>query len=512
MTTQYQTFGVQFKGGLISRLSPLAQGTEAIGSATFLQNYEPTKFGGYKKILGYTKYDTNTVPGTGPILGIRVISASEALAVRSDGANTKMYYSAGTGWTLKGTGSLNGGKARFSSVVVGSTKYTVIVDGANYPAIFEDSGNTVTYLASPSDVQGAGYIISYKTAMFYAKGTDLIFTAPNSYSDFSAANGSGIITLEAPITGLAVFRDQLFVFTRNSVKRLSGSTIADFEVNPVTDKIGCINGDTIQEIGGDIMYAAPDGLRLLSATDRIGDFGLDVASDTIAKDANTFLNSTDTFSSIVLREKAQYRVFAYNLSEQSHAAAGLLTTKFSSQGAETLAWAKTKGIKAYCADSQYTETNQEVVLFAHDDGYVYELETASSFDGQSIEAIYESPYMPITDPQTRKTIYKLALYVEPTGQMDLSVALKFDFGTTTNTGLIQPPTQSIGGSGTSVFLYGSTGSTYGTSTYGGELDRVYNLNTIGSGKTVAIRIADDSSNPTHTLDTAVLEFRQNDRQ
>ena len=33
------------------------------------------------------------------------------------------------------------------------------------------------------------------------------------------------------------------------------------------------------------MYLAPDGLRLLSATDRIGDFALDVASDKIFKDS-----------------------------------------------------------------------------------------------------------------------------------------------------------------------------------------------------------------------------------
>jgi len=49
-------------------------------------------------------------------------------------------------------------------------------------------------------------------------------------------------------------------------------------------------------------------------------------------------------------------------------------------------------------------------------------------------------------------------------------------------------------------------------TFGGELDKVYNLNVIGSGKTVALRISDNSTNPTFTLDTALLEFRQNDRQ
>ena len=49
-------------------------------------------------------------------------------------------------------------------------------------------------------------------------------------------------------------------------------------------------------------------------------------------------------------------------------------------------------------------------------------------------------------------------------------------------------------------------------TYGGQIDNVYSESVIGSGKTVALRVTDNSTNPTFTLDTAVLEFRQNDRQ
>ena len=49
-------------------------------------------------------------------------------------------------------------------------------------------------------------------------------------------------------------------------------------------------------------------------------------------------------------------------------------------------------------------------------------------------------------------------------------------------------------------------------TYGGELDKIYNTNLIGSAKTIAIRIEENSTNPTFTLDTALLEYRQNDRQ
>jgi hypothetical protein len=512
MATAWQTFPIEFKGGLISSLSPLQQGIQAVGSATILQNFEPSKEGGYAKIRGYDKFDSNAISGTGPVLGVKVVAAGEVLAVRSDGTYSKVYKSTGSGWTLKATASLNGAKVRFTELNFGVGHIIIGVDSINYPFVYDDTADTVTYLTTPADIQGASHVAVFKTTAFYAKGTNLYFTAPSTYSDFTAANGGGVINIGHQITGLAVFRDQLIVFSRNSIKRITGSSIADFVVSPITDRIGCINGDTIQEVGGDIMYVAPDGIRLLSATDRIGDFGLDIPSDTIAKDAYNFLQSTTNFSSIVLREKAQYRIFAYVASEQQSSAKGLLATKFSSQGSQSIAWATTKGIKAYCTDSKYTAGYDETTLFANEDGYVYELDTGSSFDGSAIEAIYESPYMPITDPQARKTFYKITLYAEPLGAMSLDANLKFDFDTSTNTGIIQPATFTINSTGTSVFTFGATNAVFGLATFGGDLDKTYSRNVIGSGKTIAIRIEDNSTNPSFTLDTAILEFRQNDRQ
>ena len=52
MGTQTTTFPVEFKGGLISNMSPLQQGANAIGSANILQNFEPDKEGGYTKMKG----------------------------------------------------------------------------------------------------------------------------------------------------------------------------------------------------------------------------------------------------------------------------------------------------------------------------------------------------------------------------------------------------------------------------------------------------------------------------
>ena len=53
---------------------------------------------------------------------------------------------------------------------------------------------------------------------------------------------------------MIVFREQLIIFTQDSIKRLTGNTSSDFQLQPITDKIGCINADSVQEYGGDVIY------------------------------------------------------------------------------------------------------------------------------------------------------------------------------------------------------------------------------------------------------------------
>ena len=515
MATQWQTFPIEFKGGLISNLSALQQGSNAVGSATLLQNFEVNKQGGYSKINGYEKFSDTTVPGSGVVLGLKVISSGRIVAARKNASNfTQYYYGTGTSWTSMATSlATNGGKARHTSFNLDGTDKVIFVDGTNFPVVYTTSGNTATFMTSSnsSDILGADHVAFFKNTAFYAKNNNVFFTAPSSVDDFSAANGAGSINVGQQVTGLTVFRDQLIIFTTNTIKRLTGNTSADFQVSPITERMGCVNGDTIQEVGGDIMYLAPDGIRLLSATDRIGDFGLDVASDKIAKDANSFLNNYNSFCSVLFREKAQYRIFGFVTSEQQPTAKGLIATKFISQGASGISWSSTFGIKAFVADSVYSG-DQETISFANEDGYIYNLDTGSSFDGANIEAIYESPFMPLSDPQVRKSFYKMTLYAQPKGNMLLDINFKYDFSSSTSSAVVQPSSFSINSVGDSVFIFGETNSVFNTSTFGGELDSVYNNNIIGSGKTIALRIEENSTNPSFTLDTVLLEFRQNDRQ
>lgn len=400
-----------------------------------------------------------------------------------------------------------GNKHRFVRYNFFGTPRIIGVDGTNNP--FKYDGTTFTVLDdAPTDVTAADHVADFKNHIFFAKGNLLSFTAPYTDDDFSAANGAGVITLPHSITGLIVFREQLIIFSTSKIHRLVGNTISDFQLQPISLDIGCVREDTIQEVGGDIAFLGPDGVRLLSATDRIGDFGLAVASRPIQSETNRLVSANTSFASCVIRSKNQYRMFGYTDTVTKDSSQGILGTQFADQTAQGMAWAETRGILVNVVDSVYSNADsEEVIIFANRDGYVYRMESGNSFDGDNITAFFYTPFFPVQDPRIRKTFYKLTTYVDPEGSISGNVTPKIDFD---EPNVIQP--QAIGLSNTVgvASFYGV--STYGSSTYGGKLKYAFTSQLIGSGFTFSLQYIFESTDPPFSLDALTIEFAPNDRQ
>jgi hypothetical protein len=511
MPDRWQTFPVQFAGGLMTNMTPLQQGSQFPGSATVLRNFEPSVEGGYRRIEGFTKWDSAQVTGTSAVVRGVCEYKQQAIAAVGDG----LYQSSGSGWTeltdnatysSSGINLSGSGRVRFAKHHFGTTKVLIIVDSDDKPYKFD--GTTFSQISTATaDVDGAEHVVEHKDHLFFAKGTTLTFTAPFDDEDFTPASGAGTIEFNNDITGLASFRQQLIVFTKRTIFSIAGSTVADFVTQPVTQDIGAIQPDTVQEIGGDLMFLGPDGLRLLSATERNNDFGLGVVSKVIQPEMTQFIAASTSFASVVIREKSQYRLLGYNSSYSDNAARGIIGTQFAQQGGEGMAWAETRGINAYVAYSEYVNDN-EVILFANDDGYVYRMESGNSFDGANIIGTYKTPYLPITDPTTRKSLYKAKLFVDPQGSFSCDVDIDFDFN---QAGVVQPDTIEISNTSTTASIYGT--ATYGSGSFGGgNLRYVFDEQLTGSGFVVAVSFSTDSTDPPFSLDSIVIQYGQYGRR
>lgn len=501
---RWQSYPVQFQGGLITNLSPLAQATQFPGSAALLRNFEPSTDGGYRRIQGFSKVETTQVGGSsGRIRGV-VRFNGRTYAVKG----TSMYYSTGSGWSSAITTGLGGtGKVRFARHDFGANPELIIIDGVNKPFKLQHNGTPTSISTAGTEQTAATAVVDHKNHLFFAKGKTLSFSAPFDAEDYTAASGAGVIEFDNTITNLASFREQLIVFTTSTIFLIAGSSIADFQVQPVTRDIGAIKEDTVQEVGGDLMFLGPDGLRLLSATERNNDFGLGVVSKVIQSEVTNFTNVVDGFESVVIRGKSQYRLLGFS-STNNASGRGIIGTQFAMQGGEGMAWAETRGINAFCADSTL-DGGVEYIHFGNDDGYVYRMEQGNNFAGDNIFASFKTPTFPITDPTTRKTFYKMKLFTDPAGSLEVTMSPEYDFD---EAGTIQPQSITVANttSGT-VAIYGS--GEYGSASYGGaNLKFVFDLDLVGSAFVGSYTFTSDNTDPPFSFDSMIIQYGQYGRR
>ena len=500
MPDRWQTYPLEFKGGLITNLSPLQHGVAAPGSARTLTNFEPSIEGGYRRIEGFTKFNSNAVTGTSgsALLGLGRFRGSTIVARPQDAGNPRLYLVTTTGShtdlstsvTLTGSAS----RVRFANFNFDGDADLIIVDGAGFPCVLVGTGaSNLSKLSSPSDISGSSHVAIFKNTVMLGNDDNLIFSAPYSATDYTPANGGGSINVGDDITALQVFREQLIIFCEKSIFRLTGSSFADFALQPIATGIGCINGDTVQEIGGDIVFLSQDSIRSLSATDKIGDFNLASVSKTIQDDFSSFIQNHQIFSSVVIPSKTQYRIFGFSESITEANAQGFIGTQVIGQGGVEFHWAKTTGIRARVTASSI-DTGKETAVFGNTDGFIYKMEDGNDFDGDNIKASFATPFFPLTDPRTRKTIYRTVLYTDPQGSFSADYNLKFDLE---ESGIIQPNTIAISNasSAAGISLFGSTSARYA---HGGLLNGAKStgdstgiaLDTLSFGASDALAVGD----------------------
>ncbi len=503
MPENIQTNIVICEGMLNNQANPI---TIDSGEAIISINYEPSLLGGYRRLSGITKFDTNIVPGAGDrVLGVSVFG-SGALAARDNATpNVDIYVSSGSGWGAKINTDTRtaGGKHFFTKYNFTGTRRIIGVDGKNNP--FRWDGTTYTLLNAAGSPSNAKYVAEFKRHIFYSGYTSntgaITFSVPLDETSFAAADGAGEIVVGDTVVALRKFREQLIIFCDNSIFKLVGDSKFNFELLPITFDIGCAAADTIQEIGGNLYFLGPDGIRTLAGTERIGDIELASVSKNVQDlFPNVLATSNVNITSVTVPSKSQYRLFYSNDSDAVADALGVIGgIKRDTQGELKWEWGELKGIKAFCADSDFI-ANQERVMHGAFDGFIYEQELGNDFAGTAINSVLQTAYNHFDDPSKRKVLYKATIFYQAEGVIALDVFLLYDYDDGTK---LQPAkfTITTGGSTTT---YGA--AVYGTDAYGSaEIPRTKQT-TIGSGFQTSLKFLANDSNPAHIIQGFALEY------
>ena len=476
------------------------------GEALQLSNFEPSVKGGYRRLNGTTKYNSTIVP--------QVAASSERVllsAIFNDiiiaGRGGTVYSGTTSGsWTSRATSKGTSYTYDFDKFNYDGTNKIIIATGA--AAAFtlntsytEDIINATGGGTAPTNPK---YVKSFANHMFYAGMSDsthtVIFSGPFTEDDFDTSAGE--IKVGDVVTGLKVFRDELFVFCQRRIYKITGTSSTNFALAEVAKNVGTIANQSIQEIGGDLIFLSADGLRTIAGTERIGDVELGTISKQVQDRINdiTYTNVT----SLVIRDKSQYRLF-YPTDGAESSSKGLLACIKTNPNTNQLGYeyADIKGLKVSCCDSDYI-SNVETVVSGGYDGYLYKQETGNVWTRASstynLDSTYRSPDMTMGDPGIRKSMERINLNWKPEGEVSASMFLQFNYN---DVNTPQPSVISLTSSGSGAF-FGI--GTYGTSAFGqGDLP-ITRKSVEGSGFAIALKITDTSNNIPWSIRGFQLEF------
>mgnify|MGYP003630265111 FL=1 len=500
-------------GGLITNVDPLTHAGSLGGSAIRMINYEPSLSGGYRRISGYEN-NYGTVPGTGPVLGVNVNGniSDGIFACRkpSSGYNyLHKWNNTSSSWTaVTAAGSPNMtsvSRVRFVNYNW-SAEAMLLTDGVNPAAVYDGTAYTqLTHANAPADPKFAEEFGSHIfLAGSSASPQILTFSAPLDATDFSPAAGAGSLNVGYAITAIKKFRNELFIFGANNIKKLVGTNIADFVLQNVTSNLGCVASDSVVEFGGDLLFLGPDGIRPISGTDRIGDVELAPVSKEIQDIFDSYYLSEDVVdvSIVVIRKKSQFRFFFKN-----DASLSLIGAIRKSQNKQSIfEYSQLIGIEANCVSSGYIG-QFEFVIHGDSAGRVHRQEKGSSFGGEDVFSLYQTPYFYMEDPEVRKNIFNIHTYLKSEGTTEVFVGVYYDYeDSNTN----NPTTYDFSTEGAAA-LYGT--AIYGSGDiYDGNPSPKTLTNISGSGKSVSISYVTNNQKASHTIQAITLTYGLADRR
>ena len=407
-----------------------------------------------------------------------------------------------TTWTQIDTGRTNASKYRFERFNFNGTDKIVFVDEVNAPVVFDSSFNAVD--VSNAAVAGSKFIASFKDHMFYAgKSTtpeEVIFSVPFDEDNFGSGGGS--IRVDDTITGLKVFRDALFIFCENRIFKLTGVSESTFVMTPVTRSIGCLNGDTIQEFAGDLVFLGPDGLRTVAATSKIGDTELGTISKNVQSIFDANIKDSALFESVVIADKTQYRIF-FTKDGQAEAITRGVTCVKKADGYE---FSEIRGIKPTATDTLVI-AGDVMVLHGDNNGFIQRQEKGNTFDGTAVLGKYRSSDLSFGDTGIRKHMQRVILNFKPESAISADLLIRYD---NENNQSARPPPYSISSTDVAsqfgIALF-STVSSAVRNVFGGPSQPLLRQPVEGSGFSAVLRINDNGESRPYSLKGFQLEYQ-----
>ena len=287
---------------------------------------------------------------------------------------------------------------------------------------FEFDGTDYGYvpITTGMDADAPHDVVVHEMQLFFAFGASLQHSAPGTPYIWSPIVGAAELGMGDHITGFSVQPGTsgggaLAVFTRNRLKILYGTGVADWDLKTYRREVGAYE-HTVQDVGYP-MFLDDRGITNLQTSQNFGNFAHNAVSESIRNIVNDLRPTA--VASCISRDSSQYRVFftsgyALYVTAVGQKVVGIMQMLFPDV--------------VRCIWSGERSDGSEAIYFGSDDGMVYQMERGTSFDGDDIEFYFDLAYNFQGSPRVEKTYRDAALEIDGSAYAAFSFGYSLGYG------------------------------------------------------------------------------------
>jgi len=364
------------------------------------------------------------------------------------------------------------------------------VNGVGDPFSWNGSGLTLIEETGVSTIF-ATHIATHKNHIMFAYASSLLTSGLGEPLSYTALSGAVEFAVGDIITGLENTQgDVLSVFTANTTSLLYGTSAADWNLKEHSLNTGAREW-TIQRVFN-TRFLDDRGLTQLNAVFAFGDFKENTFSQEIDPLVKAKLGTE--IDSVVVREKDQYRIF---FSDNTALFCRIWDTDDFPQFTRV-----EYPIKVLTCNTTENSTGQEEIFFGSEDGFVYQMDAGTSFDGAAMEYVLRLPFNNLRSPRNIKRFYQAILEIDAPAGIDLKFAPDFQYGSSEiPKGQLQTFNVSSGGG------YWNEGIQWGSFFWGGQTQGEAKAYIKGSALNMALIITGSSTyEEVHTITGVTLQY------
>lgn len=253
----------------------------------------------------------------------------------------------------------------------------------------------------------------------YVSG-EIQFSGIGEPTTFQTINGAGSFTFGSEVTDMSeTASSALIIFGRRRISYLSGTDAETFVLTTLSDEAGAIAW-TAQVMDSPI-YQDDAGIRRMTSTQAFGNWRLGTITEAVAPlfDQKR-ANGITPVGSMRCKAKDQYRVF---FSDRT----GVIVY-LGRKPQECMPFEYPFLVACACSGALDSLAGEEQLFAGSDDGWVYQLDVGTSFDGAEVNAFILFPFNSVGSPMQKKRFHRVVLELDSTPGTEIALTAEYGYG------------------------------------------------------------------------------------